>query len=218
MYSTKNSVTIEEELAQFDDLFKQLMKVQKKHLSIEVNGNEKEKQNQWFNEIDELVFSFKHKVRCWLKDAGLGEEKASRHSSKRSSKSYGHSKKSSSSSRLSSNGSSKERAAVEKDKLAESMLEAEFLEKKQIIQNQAEKLKIEEKLAKAQARSQILAPIKDYHSLRGSLMSLNEDDQHHDRKLPVIDDQNNRRTQCVKHYQENTNMMIIQSRYIEGEV
>ena len=164
-----------------------------------MNGNEKEKQNQWFDEIDERFFSFTHKARNWLKDVALEEEKASRHSSKRSSKSSGHSKKSGSSSRLSSNGSSKERAAVEKAKLAELMMEAEFLKKKQIIQNQAEKLNIEEKLAKAQARSQIFAAMKGDHSLRGSLMSLNKDDQHHDRKPPVIDDQNNRRTQHVRH-------------------
>ena len=62
LYSTKNSVTVEEELAKFDDLFKQLMKVHNVYLSAEVNGNEKEKQNQWFDEVDERVFSFKHKV------------------------------------------------------------------------------------------------------------------------------------------------------------
>ena len=95
--------------------------------------------------------------------------------------------------------SSKERAAVQKAKLAEMMMEAEFLEKKQIIQKQAEKLKIEEKLAKSQARSQIFAAMKGDHSLRGSLMSFNKDDQHHDRKPPVIDDQNNRRTQRFKY-------------------
>ena len=71
----------------------------------------------------------------WLKDVALEEENASSHSSKRSSKSPGHSKKSSRSSRLSSSGFSKKRAAAEKAKLAELTLEAEFLEKKQIIQN-----------------------------------------------------------------------------------
>ena len=45
LYSTKNSVTVEEELARFDDLFKKIMKVHKKYLSIEMNGNEKEKHN-----------------------------------------------------------------------------------------------------------------------------------------------------------------------------
>ena len=72
----KNSVIAEEELAQFDDLFKQLMKVHNEYLSIEVNGNEKEKQNQWFDEISERVFSFKHKACNWLKDVALEEEKA----------------------------------------------------------------------------------------------------------------------------------------------
>ena len=57
LYSTKNSVTVEEELAQFDDLFKQLIKVHNKYLSTEVNGNEKEKQNQWFEEVDEHVLA-----------------------------------------------------------------------------------------------------------------------------------------------------------------
>ena len=82
LYSTKNSVIEEEELAQFDDLFKQIMKVHNKYLSMEVNENEKKKQNQWFDEIDERVFSFKHKVPNWLKDVTLEEEKVSRHSSK----------------------------------------------------------------------------------------------------------------------------------------
>ena len=40
-----------------------------------MNGNKKEKQNQWFDEIDERVVSFKHKVHNWLKDVALEEEK-----------------------------------------------------------------------------------------------------------------------------------------------
>ena len=47
-------------------------------------------------------------------------------------------------------------------------------------------------------------------------MSLNEDDQHHDRKPPVIYDQSNRKE--LSTHQENTNMMIIQSRYMQGRV
>ena len=91
------------------------------------------------------------------------------------------------------------RAAVQEVKLAELMMKAELLENKQIIQNQAKKLKIEEKLAKAQARSQISDAMIDDHSLRGSLMYLNDDEQHHDRKPPVADDKNDRRNQHVKH-------------------
>ena len=100
----------------------------------------------------------------WLKYVAL-EEKASRHFSNSSSKSSGHFKKSNRCSRLSSSVFSKESAAVEKAKLAELMMKAEFLEKKQIIQNQAKKLKLEEKLAKAKARLQIFAAMKGVHVL-----------------------------------------------------
>ena len=48
--------------------------------------------------------------------------------------------------------------------------------------------------------------MKSDYSVQGILMRLNEDYQPHDRKPPVIDDQGNRRT----------NMMIIQSRYIQS--
>ena len=41
--------------------------------------------------------------------------------------------------------------------------------------------------------------MKGDHSFQSSLMSLNEDNQHHERKPPVIDVQNNRITQHVKH-------------------
>ena len=74
LYSTKNLLTVEEGLAQFHDLFKQLMKIHNEYLSIEVNGNKRKKKNQWFPE-NERVFSFKHKVSNWLKDVALEEEK-----------------------------------------------------------------------------------------------------------------------------------------------
>ena len=75
-------------------------------------------------------------------------------------------------------------------------MEAEFQEKKQIIKNQAEKLKTEEQLAEIKARSQIFAAMKGDNLLRGGLMSLKEDEQH---QAPVTDDKSNRRNQQVKH-------------------
>ena len=152
-----------------------------------MNGNKKEKQNQWFDEIDERVVSFKHKVHNWLKDVALEEEKGIKTFFKAKFEKFwtfqeklkfqqANPSLQQLSLLMSHYCSSKERAAVGKAKLAEMMMEAEFLEKKQTIQRQAEKLKIEEKLAKAQARSQIFAAMKGDHSLRGSLMSLNKDD------------------------------------------
>ena len=44
---------------------------------------------------------------------------------------------------------------AEKAKLAEILVEAEFLGKRQLAENQAERLKIQEKLAKVKARSGI---------------------------------------------------------------
>ena len=44
---------------QFDELlFKQLMKAHNKHLSIEKNRNEMEKQNQWFHEVVFFFFNW----------------------------------------------------------------------------------------------------------------------------------------------------------------
>ena len=42
---------------------------------------------------------------------------------------------------------------AEKAKLVEILVEAEFLEKRQLAENQAERLKIQEKLAKVKVRS-----------------------------------------------------------------
>ena len=57
---------------------------------------------------------------------------------------------------------SRESALEERAKLAEIMAEAEFLEKRQLAENQAERLKIYEKLAKAKARSEIYSTMQDH--------------------------------------------------------
>ena len=49
-------------------------------------------------------------------------------------------------------------------------------------------------------------------------MSFKDDDQHHDRKPPFIDGQNIEELSTSSTHQGNTNMMIIQSRYIQGGV
>ena len=88
-------------------------------------------------------------------------------------------------------------------------MEAGFLEKKQIIQNQAEKLKTEEQLAEPKARSHIFAALKGDNLLRGGLMSLKEDEniKHQLLMIKVIEEINMSST-----HQGNTNAVIIQSR------
>ena len=83
----------------------------------------------------------------------------SRQSSKKGSKSC--SSGSSSSSGSNSNRSSKERAVEEKAKLAELIAEAEFLQQRQLAENKAEQLRVQEKLAKAKARSQVCEEMEE---------------------------------------------------------
>ena len=66
MYTYKNTVTVSEEIAQYDYIFKQLLLVHE----------------EYHSSLDDPVFTFKHKVHNWLKDAEIEQG----HSSKRSSK------------------------------------------------------------------------------------------------------------------------------------
>ena len=108
----------------------------------------------WFTDIDEKVFSFKHKIHNWLREGDEMQriEKKSRSSCSRSASSKSSSRSSSSkSSRL----SNKERAIEEKVRLADLQAEATFMQKKRYAELQAESLRIEEEMAKAQARVKI---------------------------------------------------------------
>ena len=151
-------VTVEEEIAQYDFIFKQLMLVHKEYHSL-LDDPDKYNDDEWFEEVDERMFISKHKTHNCLKDAEAEEG----HSFKKSSK-IGSKSASSGSSRRpksSSSKSSRDRAMEEKAKLAEILAEAEFLEKRQLAENQAERLNIQEKLAKAKARSEVYAAMQD---------------------------------------------------------
>ena len=65
-----------------------------------------------------------------------------------------------SSSGSNSSRSSNERAVEEKAKLAELMTEAEFIQQRQLAENKAEQLRVQEKLAKGNARSQVYEEIE----------------------------------------------------------
>ena len=73
MYSSKNYVTVEEALAQFGYIFKQLLLVHQEYHSL-LEDDEKLADEEWFEEVDERLFTFKHKVYNWLKE---GESKRS---------------------------------------------------------------------------------------------------------------------------------------------
>ena len=85
----------------------------------------------WFIDIDEKVFSYKHKVHNWLrKRDGMQSSSCSRSTSSTSS--------SRSSSSKSSKPSTKERAIEEKVRLADLQAEASFMQKKRFAELLAE--------------------------------------------------------------------------------
>ena len=114
-----------------------------------------------------MVFIFKHKVRNWLKDDEVEYDKKSKssgrsskgRSSKESTRSSRSSKTSSSRSSeadsLKSKISSKAKAIEKKVRITELLRESEFMEKRRMIEMEAERLHIQEKVAKAQAKFKI---------------------------------------------------------------
>ena len=165
LFSSENIIAVEEEMKQFNDLFKVLLDAHQEYNQL-LGDAERGRDDDWFDDVDTHVCSFKRKVHCWLREAAQ-RAKSSRFSSRNSRNVSDtgsvNSKKSkdsqeSRSSRISretrSTKSTKDRDTEEKMKVAELIAEAELLQQKQIIQNEAEKLKIKERLAKAQARIQ----------------------------------------------------------------
>ena len=163
MYSAENMVTVEEEIAQFEFIFKHLLLVHQEYHSL-LDEEEKPTDEEWFEEVDERVFIFKLQVHNWLRDAEMERANTSRQSSKKGSKSCnsGSSRRTkTSSSGCNSSRSSTERAVEEKAKLAELIAEAEFLQQRLLVENKAEQLRVQEKLAKAKARSQVYEEMKE---------------------------------------------------------
>ena len=149
LYSHQN-VTVKKELAQLSEIFKLIEDINQEMIELDDNYTEE----LWFTDIDEKVFSFKHKIHNWLREGDEMQriEKKSRSSCSRSTSSKSSSRSSSSkSSRL----SNKERAIEEKVRLADLQAEATFMQKKRYAELQAESLRIEEEMAKAKARVKI---------------------------------------------------------------
>ena len=126
-----------------------IVRINDKMTEIDVNCSEE----LWFAEIDEKVFSFKPKIHNWLMEGenGVKRERVSKSSGSRS-KSPGSSRSTGS---RSSRMPSKEKAIQEKLRGAELRTEASFLKKKREAELQAESLRLEEEIAKAEARARI---------------------------------------------------------------
>ena len=167
LYSYQNSTTIKEELAQLNNICRLIVEINDEITEIDVNYSEEHS----FAEIDKKVFSFKHKIHYWLREGenGAKREKDSKSSGCRS-KSSGSSRSSGS---RSSRRSSKEKAIQEKLRAAQLRTEASFMKKKKEAELQAESLRLEEEMAKAEAKVKTYEQDKLEAKVRSKVTSKN---------------------------------------------
>ena len=80
--SHQNDVTVKEQLAQLSDISKLIEDINQEMIELDDNYTEE----LWFTDIDEKVFSFKHKIHNWLREGDKMRriEKKSRSSCSRS--------------------------------------------------------------------------------------------------------------------------------------
>ena len=166
LYSSKNFITVKEELAQHDDIFKLIIENHEEHCKI-LEPEEQSNEEEHFEYVNQMVFIFKDKVQNWLKYAEDEYDKKSKSSGRSSKgKSSKESTRSSRSSKTSSSRSSeadslksklsgKSKAIEEKAKIAELLTETEFMGKRRMIAMEAKRLHIQEKVVKAQAKFKI---------------------------------------------------------------
>ena len=131
LQSSRNVKAVQEQMKQTDDKFKMLMEVHKEYNSLLILEMQ-EQDEEWFDDVDENMLSFKNKIHNWIKDAELERRATMKQRicsrSKVSKRSV--SRKSSSSS-LSKRSSKSDKALKEKLKMANLLAKAEFIEKKQ---------------------------------------------------------------------------------------
>ena len=61
LFSNKNRITVEEELAQFNDLFKMLLSIHEEYNQV-LDDDERADADDWFDELDNKVCNFKRKI------------------------------------------------------------------------------------------------------------------------------------------------------------
>ena len=81
LFSNKNKIAVEEELAHFNDLLKMLLSINEEYSQV-LNDDETADEDDWFDDLDNTVCTFKRKIHSWLRSA-----ETERKSSKRSSRS-----------------------------------------------------------------------------------------------------------------------------------
>ena len=158
LHSVRNVEAVREQMLQIDGVFKMLIEVHREYNSL-LPLEMQEQDEDWFDDIDEKMMSFKNKIYNWIKDIQHGRKEQLSSKSRSVTSNHSSSRKSSSSS--SSSRSSKDKRTLQEElRMAELLAEAEFLEKRQSTKIQEEKLKIDEEYAKSKANVKILEAIE----------------------------------------------------------
>ena len=84
LFSSKNKIDVEEELVHFNNLFKMLLNIHEEYSQV-LDDDERADEDDWFDDLDKKVCTFKRKIHNWLRSAET-ERKSSKGPS-RSSKS-----------------------------------------------------------------------------------------------------------------------------------
>ena len=148
LYLKENLAMVEENFGQFS-VFKLLTEVHQQHCKL--LSEEEQHTDRGFDDVDEMVLSFKHCVYSWVRE----KEDNKKRTCKSSAKSRNSGRSSGTRSTSSSKSFTMERAMKEKLKMAELMAEASFVEKKHTSRYQTEKLELEEKIAKSKAKVKV---------------------------------------------------------------
>ena len=156
-------------MQQPDDIFK-MFEVHNSMLQPDAQETDKER----FDDVEHNPCAFKQKIHNWMKDANA-ERKAAvssrlsdvsagrRTSSVRSISKYSSGSSSKQSTNSSHKSSREDTVLEEKIKIAELIAEAEFMEKRQTLEQQAQRLKIASEVAKSKAHVKRLENTREFN-------------------------------------------------------
>ena len=96
LYSATNHVAVKEKLGQYSDIFNLLSTYHEEYCDL-IDADDQKCQVNWFDELDQDVFNFKHNICNWLKKSDNKSSRLSSRGSSRSKKSFGSTRSSGSS-------------------------------------------------------------------------------------------------------------------------
>ena len=86
MYSSSNVTTVKEATDQFNDQFKEWVSLYKEYVGL-LSRELVNEEDDWFETVDEVVFTPKHKIYNWITEVkDDNKSRSSRNSSERSSR------------------------------------------------------------------------------------------------------------------------------------